>query len=198
VCAYNGALVIRYTALFMGCRHFLCVCECVNVCVCMCVSVCVSVCAIMGLLSSDIQMGEGVRIFELRYKAHITGWRRLIGSIKLHIIFHKRATKYMSLLRKMTYKDKGSYESSPPCIVIPSAARRHPYASMIQRHPYAYIPALVCANSHILLFLSDPTLVLSSSLPLLKDTHTHHASFEKIQGFLAEKLGSFDNHNTTQ
>ena len=45
-----------------------------------------------------------------------TGWRRIIGSPKLQIIFHKRATKYRSLLRKMTYKDKGSYESSPPCI----------------------------------------------------------------------------------
>ena len=44
-----------------------------------------------------------------------TGWRRLIGSPKLQIIFHKRATKYRSLLREMTYKDKGSYESSPPC-----------------------------------------------------------------------------------
>ena len=44
-----------------------------------------------------------------------TGWRRLIGSPKLQIIFHKRATKYRSLLRKMTHKDKGSYESSPPC-----------------------------------------------------------------------------------
>ena len=43
-----------------------------------------------------------------------TGWRRLIGSPKLQIIFHKRATKYRSLLWKMTYKDKGSYESSPP------------------------------------------------------------------------------------
>jgi len=46
------------------------------------------------------------------------------------------------------------------------------------------------------LFLSDTTLVFSSSLPLLKDTHMHLASFEKIQGFLAEKLGSFDKHNT--
>ena len=45
-----------------------------------------------------------------------TGWRRLIGSPKLQIIFHKRATKYRSLLRKMTHKDKGSYESSPPCM----------------------------------------------------------------------------------
>jgi len=37
----------------------------------------------------------------------IQRWRRLIGSPKLQIIFHKRATKYRSLLRKMTYKDKG-------------------------------------------------------------------------------------------
>ena len=47
--------------------------------------------------------------------SHGTGWRRLTGSPKLQIIFHKRATKYRSLSRKMTYKDKGSYESSPPC-----------------------------------------------------------------------------------
>ena len=47
-----------------------------------------------------------------------TGWRRLIGSPKLQIIFHKRATKYRALLRKMTYKNKGSYESSPPCNYI--------------------------------------------------------------------------------
>ena len=39
-----------------------------------------------------------------------TGWRRLKGSPKLHIIFHKRATKYRSLLQKTTYQDKGSYE----------------------------------------------------------------------------------------
>ena len=45
-----------------------------------------------------------------------TGWRRLIGPPKLQIIFHKRATKYRSLLQKMTYEDKGSYESSPPCM----------------------------------------------------------------------------------
>jgi len=46
-----------------------------------------------------------------------TGWRKLIGSPKLQIIFHQRATKYRALLRKMTYKDKGSYKSSPPCTV---------------------------------------------------------------------------------
>jgi len=33
-----------------------------------------------------------------------TGWRLLIGSPKMQIIIHKRATKYRSFLRKMTYK----------------------------------------------------------------------------------------------
>ena len=47
-----------------------------------------------------------------------TGWRRLIASPKLQIVFHERATKCRSLLRKMTYKDKGSYESSPPCTTV--------------------------------------------------------------------------------
>ena len=55
-----------------------------------------------------------------------TGWRRLVGSPKLHIIFHKRATRYRSLLWKMTYKDKGSYGSSPPCALYTTheSARR--------------------------------------------------------------------------
>ena len=54
-----------------------------------------------------------------------TGWRRLIGSPKLQIIFHKRATKYGALLRKMTYKDKGSYESSPPCMYVHTPKHTH-------------------------------------------------------------------------
>ena len=44
--------------------------------------------------------------------------RRLIGSPKLQFIVHKRDTKSRSHLRKLTYKDKGSYESSPPCSSI--------------------------------------------------------------------------------
>jgi len=48
-----------------------------------------------------------------------TGWWRPIGWLKLQVILCKRAPKYRSLLRKMTYKDKGSYESSPPCNASP-------------------------------------------------------------------------------
>jgi len=43
------------------------------------------------------------------------GWRRPIGCFKLQVIFRKRAINYRALLRKMTYKDKASYGSSPPC-----------------------------------------------------------------------------------
>ena len=53
---------------------------------------------------------EGARVQRWR-----TGWRKLMGSPKLQIILNKIATEYKSLLRKMTYKDKGSYEFLPPC-----------------------------------------------------------------------------------
>ena len=45
-----------------------------------------------------------------------TGWRRCTGCLKLQVSFCKRANNYRTLLRKLTYKDKASYASSPPCI----------------------------------------------------------------------------------
>jgi len=42
-----------------------------------------------------------------------TGWRRLIGCLKLQVIFRKRAAKYRVLLRKMTCKDKASHDTTP-------------------------------------------------------------------------------------
>ena len=43
------------------------------------------------------------------------GWRRLIGCLKLQVIFRTRATNYRALLRKMTYEDKASSDFTPPC-----------------------------------------------------------------------------------
>jgi len=54
----------------------------------------------------------------IRIRVHVhmhTGWRRPIGCLKLQVIFRKRATNYRALLRNMTYKDKASYDSTPPC-----------------------------------------------------------------------------------
>ena len=64
----------------------------------------------------------------------------------MQIIFHKRATKYRSLLRKMTYKDKGSHESSPPCIrnlYIPNICHKRPmYTNICHERPIHTYKAL--------------------------------------------------------
>jgi len=44
-----------------------------------------------------------------------TWWRRPIGCLKLDVVFCNRFTNYRALLQKMTYEDKASYGSSPPC-----------------------------------------------------------------------------------
>jgi len=49
------------------------------------------------------------------HKQCTTGRRIPIGCLKLQIIVRKRATNYRAPLQKMTYKDKASYGSSPPC-----------------------------------------------------------------------------------
>ena len=68
--------------------------------------------ALLTYTSNTLMLSNNTHLWNLYCG---TGWRRLIGSPNLQIIFHKRAIEYRSLLRKMTYKDKGSYESSPPC-----------------------------------------------------------------------------------
>jgi len=52
-----------------------------------------------------------------RILANGTGWRRLIGCLKLQVIFRKRATNYTAILQKMTYDDKASYDVTPPCTI---------------------------------------------------------------------------------
>jgi len=51
-----------------------------------------------------------------------TGWRRLIGCLKLQVIVRRRATNYRAFLRKMTYEDEASYDSTPPCVLHGTAA----------------------------------------------------------------------------
>ena len=100
------------------------------------------VCARMRTLSHNSWNPFFVRLF-----MH-TGWRRLIGFPELQIIFHKRATRYRSLLRKMTYKDKGSYESSPPCTDL---MRIHLCCMNFGDHACAYVCSYVCTPKCIYL-----------------------------------------------
>ena len=64
-------------------------------------------------------------------------------SPKLQIIFHERATKCKSLLRKMTCKDKGSYEPSPPCIHILTLTE-----TFSCTHSLTLTKKLSCTRSH--------------------------------------------------
>jgi len=54
-------------------------------------------------------------LFEYWRRGAVTGWRRLIGCLKLQVILRKRGANYRALLRKMTCEDKASYGSSLPC-----------------------------------------------------------------------------------
>ena len=90
------------------------VCYSVLYCVALCCSVmhCGALCcSVLQLYCSVLQ--RVVLSAELHFG---TGWRRLVGCLKVQIIFRKRATNYRALLRKMTYEDKSSYDSTPPCI----------------------------------------------------------------------------------
>ena len=66
-----------------------------------------------ALLIVEMQIRPG------RKTRHLcTGWRRPIWCLELQVIFWKRVTNYRALLRKMTFEDKASYGSSPPCMYM--------------------------------------------------------------------------------
>jgi len=66
--------------------------------------------------SSRMTIYGHLRTTLIKGPENCTGWQRLTGCLKLQVIFRKRATNWRALLRKMTYKDKASYGSSPPCM----------------------------------------------------------------------------------
>jgi len=57
-----------------------------------------------------------VKIIGLLHSLEIWNPHTYSNTISMAIQYHSIDSIDISLLRKMTYKDKGSYESSPPCI----------------------------------------------------------------------------------
>ena len=115
------------------------VCVCVRTFVCACARARAYVCLCVNVTTQDYQRvwsrQSAVRVCVCA-RAHarvcanvpaqhvfmcvnVTGWRRLIECLKLQVICCKRATNYRALLQKMTYKDKVSYGSAPPCTTQP-------------------------------------------------------------------------------
>ena len=79
-----------------------------------------------------------------------TGWRTLIGSPKLQVIFRKRATNYRALLWKVTYEDKGSYESS--LFPIPPPPQNSTQHILTHTHTHQYTRILTNAHLNLLIF----------------------------------------------
>ena len=99
-----------------GRAHLRCVYMCMLMCVCLCVWKCecergfVCVCVRERLCICV----SASRLHDTDVHYTVIGWPRPIECLKLQVIFSKRATKYRALLRKMTYQDKASYDSTPP------------------------------------------------------------------------------------
>ena len=102
-------------------------------------------CSSTQVYLSNISYTSVMKIQMYQVYIHGTGWRRLIGSLELQIIFHQRATKYRSLLRKMS--QMGSYESSPPCIYM--ELQFYQYRCMIFKHYNCISNVLVIYHSCI-------------------------------------------------
>jgi len=105
--------------------------------------------------------------------AHTTGRRRPIGCLKLQVIFRKSATNHRALLRKMTYKDKASYGSSPHCMFFSWGK------GILHSHTYAHTISLSHTHTHAQGATQlDATLRKHSNydrarLSHVKHTHTH-------------------------
>jgi len=63
-----------------------------------------------------------------------TGWQRPTGCLKLQVILRRRAINDRALLRKMTFKDKASYGSSPP--FTSKALTNHKFVCFTWAPPY--------------------------------------------------------------
>jgi len=87
--------------------------------VCMSESSCECVCACTWVSHVTRTCGwvmSHIPVMPASISWHDTKWRRCIGCLKLQVSFCKRATNYRALLRKITCKDKASYESSLLCM----------------------------------------------------------------------------------
>jgi len=90
-----------HTCIYL--RVYVCICLRLYVCLCLCVYR-------LDLLTLTTWYFESMHLS--------TGWRWCTGRLKLQDSFRKRAANYRALLQKLTYKDKASYASLPPCMCL--------------------------------------------------------------------------------
>jgi len=75
-----------------------------------------------------------------------TGWRRCIACLSCRSLSAKTATDFWALLRKMTYKHKASYDSTPPCNMVVTPYNNHTYVTL--QHTATHCNALQRTATH--------------------------------------------------
>jgi len=91
----------------------------------------------------------------LRYGKRPTGWRRPIRCLISCITFRKLATNCRALLRKTTYNEKASYESSPPCTREKCLFGTRPTDSFASdRSVFIYMYICTCINIYICTYIN--------------------------------------------
>jgi len=106
-------------------------CVCVRACVCMCLCIYTHICIYIHMLVDKLECNARVNLINSSneythdlmnihmctlssvWTSPVTHSTHL--NAEFHPIFCKRAYKFRALLRKMTYKGKASYDSTPPC-----------------------------------------------------------------------------------
>jgi len=94
---------------------------------------------------------HGVKHTHIDSNTHTNSWYRVVKThrmLRLHVIFRKRATNYMALLRKMIYKDKASYDSTPPCTYKRDILRRNCMSTL-----YIHVCVCVCVYIHTYIYI---------------------------------------------
>ena len=81
-----------------------------------CVCVCVCVCSQSGATKSTKIHSVHCEMIGLLHSVEVWNPHTYSNTLSIAIQYYSIDSIDMSLLRKVTYKDKGSYESSPPCI----------------------------------------------------------------------------------
>ena len=76
----------------------------------------------------------------------------------MQVIFRKRATNYRALLRKMTCKDKASYDATPPCTAHLYVCVLVGCVCVCVLIECAYVYVCVCAMS-LLYWKRDPRVI---------------------------------------